>query len=532
MSSEISFLGSMSDKNLLNVLPSDGEDRPSFLILDRQYQIIAIEVGSVDENELTISKRLNNKIAGLKDCFGEFASLNIIRVLVCDGQNEVMKRLGKTSIAVSSDQFHSGKWTNFLAEIDTNSRNESVLEELSKRLHPAMNFVFGVHEGEKDDGKEERKQIRITLDATQAALVTRNIEDTLLITGPPGSGKTLLLIARAKWLASANQNWIIKVISYNNLLASYLSDLVQDHPNIEVSTFRNFVRNRGDSISENNESQANTDVNRAQMNGILKDIDAILIDEAQDFFPAWIRYCLETTKPNKGGVVLAGDEQQSIYRDGSFSGALSGHEVETVRLEKSYRCTKQIIHVAEVLSACETTVRSDLCPNGPPVDVVYSDTWEEASKAIVWEISNMVLSGERDPGSIAILCTQYRNMFGRLGRLLEGDGIPYTQVGRPPYSQEVSPGTITISTIHSAKGYEYEVVFLIGIDNLPYSRSGSEEEIKSQRHLAYVGATRAKDHLYIMYSKSGELIINLNECDPGTMQSWIYPTDYPSEEKT
>ena len=74
--------------------------------------------------------------------------------------------------------------------------------------------------------------------------------------------------------------------------------------------------------------------------------------------------------------------------------------------------------------------------------------------------------------------------------------------------------------------------FLIGVDNLPYKRSESEEEIESQRHLAYVGATRAKDHLYVMYSKSGELIVNLSGCDPGTMQSWIYPTDYPLNEET
>ena len=139
----------------------------------------------------------------------------------------------------------------------------------------------------------------------------------------------------------------------------------------------------------------------------------------------------------------------------------------------------------------------------------------------------MVLSGERHPSSIAVLCTQYRNMFGRVGRLLESAGVRYTQVGRPPYAQEIDPGTVTISTIHSAKGYEFDVVFLIGVDNLPYSRSESEEEIEAQRHLAYVGATRAKDQLFVMYSKSGELIMNLSECDPDTWRSWIYPTDYP-----
>lgn len=527
--SESSFLGSLTIQNVLDVIPSDGDDRPSYLVLDRQHQVIAIEIGLKNEKELSISKRLNHKIAGLKDNFVELSDLNIVRVLVCGEQIEDMKILGKTSVVVSPDQFHSGKWAIFLDQIGESGTNDVALEGLSKRLHPAMNFVFGLREGAKDKGKEERRQVRITLDAAQTSLVTREVKDTLLITGPPGSGKTLLLIARAKWLASLNPNWSIRVISYNNLLASYLSELVQEFPNIEVSTFRDFVRMRGDSISEKNETQALIDLNKAKRAGITKDLDAVLIDEAQDFFPAWIRYCLEATRMNKGGVVLVGDEKQSIYRAGSFAGAFQGHDVEVTKLSRPYRCTKQILHVAEVLSSCKDKVDSDQSPDGPPVDVVYADSWEESAKAIVWEISNMVLSGERDLGSIAILCTQYRNLFGRLGRLLELEGIPFTYVGRPPYSQEIVPGTVTISTIHSAKGYEYEVVFLLGVDNLPYAKSQSDEEIEAQHHLAYVGATRAKDQLFIMYSKSGELIMNLNDCDVGTLQTWVFPSDYPAD---
>jgi thymidine kinase len=527
VSNETSFLGSRQKKSILDVIPSDGEDRPSFLVLDRECQVIAIEIGSGGENDLVVSKRLNNKIATLKETFEELKILNVVRVLVCENQNEEMKRLGKATIAVSSSLFQSGKWIEFLNEIDSSNANESVLEDLSKRLHPAMNFVFGVRGGAKDDGKEERKRYRITLDEVQSALVTRTIKDTLVITGPPGSGKTLLLIARAKWLATIHPKWTIKIIAYNNLLVSHLSELVRDFPNVEVLTFRDFARKRGDSINEKDETRALADVNRAKRTGILKDIDAIMIDEAQDFFPAWIRYCLETVMPNKGGIVLVGDEQQSIYRDGSFSGAFLGHEVEITQLEKPYRCTKQIMHFAEVLSSFKEDTRGELSPSGPLVDVVFSDTWEESAQAVAWEISNMVLSGERHPSSIAVLCTQYRNMFGRVGRLLESAGVRYTQVGRPPYAQEIDPGTVTISTIHSAKGYEFDVVFLIGVDNLPYSRSESEEEIEAQRHLAYVGATRAKDQLFVMYSKSGELIMNLSECDPDTWRSWIYPTDYP-----
>jgi DNA helicase-2/ATP-dependent DNA helicase PcrA len=60
----------------------------------------------------------------------------------------------------------------------------------------------------------------------------------------------------------------------------------------------------------------------------------------------------------------------------------------------------------------------------------------------------------------------------------------------------------TLSTIHSAKGMEWEAVFLIGlIDGVfPVSFSLSDEEgIEEERRLFYVGLTRAKSHLFITF---------------------------------
>jgi len=60
----------------------------------------------------------------------------------------------------------------------------------------------------------------------------------------------------------------------------------------------------------------------------------------------------------------------------------------------------------------------------------------------------------------------------------------------------------TLSTIHSAKGMEWEAVFLIGlIDGVfPVSFSlGDEEGIEEERRLFYVGLTRAKNHLFITF---------------------------------
>lgn len=63
---------------------------------------------------------------------------------------------------------------------------------------------------------------------------------------------------------------------------------------------------------------------------------------------------------------------------------------------------------------------------------------------------------------------------------------------------------VTLMTIHSAKGLEFEVVFLIGMEDgiFPHQNSFCEEGgLEEERRLCYVGITRAKEKLYISNAK-------------------------------
>ncbi|MCW2972880.1 MAG: UvrD/REP helicase [Thermoleophilia bacterium] len=65
-------------------------------------------------------------------------------------------------------------------------------------------------------------------------------------------------------------------------------------------------------------------------------------------------------------------------------------------------------------------------------------------------------------------------------------------------------GQITLMTIHNAKGLEYPVVFVTGMEEglFPHSRSIQDGDVEEERRLAYVGITRAREQLYLVHTQS------------------------------
>jgi DNA helicase-2/ATP-dependent DNA helicase PcrA len=82
----------------------------------------------------------------------------------------------------------------------------------------------------------------------------------------------------------------------------------------------------------------------------------------------------------------------------------------------------------------------------------------------------------------------------RVALVADSDQIPDAPEG------EDAPGVVTLMTLHTAKGLEFPVVFLTGLEDgvFPHSRSlGDKPELEEERRLAYVGVTRARERLYV-----------------------------------
>jgi DNA helicase-2/ATP-dependent DNA helicase PcrA len=82
----------------------------------------------------------------------------------------------------------------------------------------------------------------------------------------------------------------------------------------------------------------------------------------------------------------------------------------------------------------------------------------------------------------------------RVSLVADSDEIP---------DAEDTGGVVTLMTLHTAKGLEFPVVFLTGMEDgvFPHARSlGDPKELEEERRLAYVGITRARQRLYLSRS--------------------------------
>jgi DNA helicase-2/ATP-dependent DNA helicase PcrA len=93
--------------------------------------------------------------------------------------------------------------------------------------------------------------------------------------------------------------------------------------------------------------------------------------------------------------------------------------------------------------------------------------------------------------------------------------------------QDEQVDAVTLITLHAAKGLEFPVVFIVGMDegSLPHSRSVSRpEQLEEERRLAYVGFTRAMQRLYLIRARRRSIFGETQYTEPSRFLEDIPPT--------
>jgi ATP-dependent DNA helicase UvrD/PcrA len=127
----------------------------------------------------------------------------------------------------------------------------------------------------------------------------------------------------------------------------------------------------------------------------------------------------------------------------------------------------------------------------------------------------------RELGGVAAEFDQ-RSPDGSLAEFLEQVSLVSEQ---DEYDEE--SGSVTLMTLHNAKGLEFPVVFIIGLEDgvFPHYRSmGDPAHLEEERRLMYVGVTRARERLYMTYAWSRTLFGSTSYSPPSRFLGEI-PTE-------
>lgn len=371
--------------------------------------------------------------------------------------------------------------------------------------------------------------------------------------GVVGSGKTVLLISRAKMFHDAERNARILVLCYNVCLAAYLQKTLEEHRSVEVLHFHKWANRVGirwqrDEDDEDFGRRILDKFGAGYAEGHARSYDAILIDEGQDFSPSWFKCAVEALKdPDDGDLLIVADGTQALYHRHKVRWKEVGvHAVGRGRsrrldLDKNYRNSREIVALArdfarEVTDEDEEdTIRPVAVDPSKsrrrtgyyPILVRCRSRLSECDK--IRGIVEGLLRGKwrsqelrrpLRPEEIGILYRMYRKNDPEFAGALETLRANLEELAPVLWLNESSadryrvcdPG-IKIQTIHASKGLQYRAVIVMWADLMPATFPKDDltedERLKQEIRLMYVAMTRAEDFLAITCTGSSAFTVDI-----------------------
>lgn len=353
-----------------------------------------------------------------------------------------------------------------------------------------------------------------------------------VVNGVAGSGKTILLLARAKILASKNPALRILIVCFNVVLAAFLRRSCQEFPGIEVYHFDGLVKKfgivRNHEISETDEELGDRFLQFLETNDsyVENKYHTVLIDEAQDFPAVWFRCIMQLMEdPDDGDLLIVADGNQGLYRKTKFTWSslgiqARGRSVSTkFDLDKNYRNSREIMSLASAFAedgndSDEDTIqpmapREYLRESGIAPRLTIFERRQEESDFIVQTVSELLKGNWGDVKfEETITSEDIMILYPYKPKSLKDDfdyflkkmqAVSKTMWISDPSNKKnrsnYEPDSIRIQTIHSAKGLQAKAVILMWADLLPreFKDSDESEDIR----LLYVALTRAETVLQI-----------------------------------
>lgn len=341
------------------------------------------------------------------------------------------------------------------------------------------------------------------LTSDQQAAVHAPDNVNLVITGPPGSGKTLVLIHRLLKTTSPSGHRA-KLLVRNRAMVGYLRGglsgltidpkIVSTADSLVMTLFRRFVRGPLPELS-NNALDWET-IRAATLKAIMDRrpsplFDISCVDEGQDLSPDTLKIIKRVSKH----VTVALSPQQAIYTDGSTLYEVReslGTAENKIQLLRSWRTTPNVARLAAQFLPLEEAAefsRLDILPtvgNESPVVYYYEDFQDQAD-----ELARQLTKMAYENYTCAVLlptleaCDVYASALRQRG-LAVSDDIDARFDDLVP----------DILTYHQAKGVTVDAAFLPGLTAENFDPFLTRYSVHLNRIL-HVGVTRASKWVWL-----------------------------------
>ncbi len=384
------------------------------------------------------------------------------------------------------------------------------------------------------------------MDLHQENLAKQLGDKNRLIRGVAGSGKTLILASRAKLLSKDHPGWKILILCYNISLSQNIKQMINlmlqepdslfdfdfnENPEGKVANKNNItVRNFHEWLKHDlkiNEGRIPTVLEKLENNEvILPKYDAILIDEGQDFQPEWLKLVSSLLNLTTQSLLLVEDRAQVIYqRKRSYvkDTGLSFQGRSKI-LNINYRNTAQIVDFAwdfyqthsslkkkvveQTVEGIEIIAPQSTRRKGPEPGILKAENFTKEMKIITKQITILHEQKGVPYSEMLILYRVKRthkvNIIDTIQRALKNEKLPYYWITEDETSKrnfDRDENTIKISTIDSSKGLDFQAVFVVNLDNMPFPL---EENKEREVSLLYIAMTRAKEYLCVSYTGESE----------------------------
>jgi superfamily I DNA/RNA helicase len=345
------------------------------------------------------------------------------------------------------------------------------------------------------------------LDEDQQEVIRLPPEGNFLVVGPPGSGKTNLLLLRARFLAlSGHSN--VRIVVFTRLLEEFLrtgAGAYNIRPDmISTSTHLGFelLREAGRQIPDTDDFEEQrrflvTALSELVSTGQLgKVIGTLLLDEAQDYWPAELDLFFAIAD----NVFVVGDSRQKLYDGADVLDSLKARAQRTCELKYHYRNGTKICRVADEIGRSNPDGRSMLATSNYNEQAYPSSVELFPPQDIEAQCAELLAKLDKQlkaypSARLGVLCPTREALANVWSRLRDSTlgGSCVLQSAVDGYVAFGDEHRVSVSTIHGAKGLEFRCVHVPMAEHIEKFR-------EKKRNLAYVATTRAKTVLSVYRS--------------------------------